>query len=164
MLLNNCWRRLLRVPWTAKRSNQSTLKEIHPEYSLEGLDAEAETPILWPPDVKNWLIGKNPDAGKDWRQEEKGTTEDELVGWHHWLDGSGFGWTLGVGDEQGGQACYSSRGYKKSDMIQRVNWTELRGLQTVWFVTVRLTPSISGSVVEHMSQILHSCWGFSNSQ
>ena len=61
-------------------------------------DAEAETPIRWPPDAKNWLLGKDPDAGKDWRQEEKGMTEDEMVGWHHQLDGHGFGWTLGVGD------------------------------------------------------------------
>ena len=75
------WRRLLRVPWTAS-SNQSILKEISPEYSLEGLMAEAETPIPWPLDVKNWLIGKDPDARKDWRQE-KGLTEDEMVGWHH---------------------------------------------------------------------------------
>ena len=79
-----CWRRLLRVPWTARRSNQSILKEINPEYSLEGHhDVEAETPILWPPDVKSRLIGKDPDAGKDGGQEEKGTTEDEMVGWHH---------------------------------------------------------------------------------
>ena len=79
-----CWRRLLRVPWMARRSNQSILKEINPEYSLEGTDAEGEAPILWPPDVKNWLIGKDANAGKDWRQEEKGTKEDEMVGWHHW--------------------------------------------------------------------------------
>ena len=76
------WRRLLRVPWTARRSNQSILKEISPEYSLEA-DSEAETPILWPPVAKNWLIGKDPDAGKDWKWEEKGTTEDGMVGWHH---------------------------------------------------------------------------------
>ena len=76
-----CWRRLLRVPWTARRSNQSILKEI-----IGRTDAEAETPILWPPDMKNWLIGEDPDAGKDWRQEDKGTTEDEIVGWHHRFD------------------------------------------------------------------------------
>ena len=70
----------MKVPWTARRSNQSILKEISLEYSLEGLDAEAETPILWPLDVKNQLIGEDPDAGKDSRQEEKGTTEDE-IGW-----------------------------------------------------------------------------------
>ena len=77
-----CWRRLLRVPWTA-RSNQSVLKEISAEYSLEGLDTETEAPILWPSDTKNRLIWKDPNAGKDWRWEEKGTTEDEIVGWHH---------------------------------------------------------------------------------
>ena len=80
-----CWRKLLRVPWTTRRSNQSILREISPEYSLEG-DAEAETPILWPPDAKNWLTEEDPDVGKDWRQEEKGMTEDEMVGWHHQLN------------------------------------------------------------------------------
>ena len=84
-----CWRGLLRVPWTAKRSNQSILKEISPEYSLEG-HAEAETPILWPPHVKNWLIWKDPDARNDWRWEAKGTTEDKMVGWHHWINGHEF--------------------------------------------------------------------------
>ena len=78
-----CWRRLLKVPWTARRSNQSILKEISPRYSLVGLMLKAEAPILWPPDAKSWLIWKDPDAGKDWRQEEKRTTEDEMVGWHH---------------------------------------------------------------------------------
>ena len=68
-----CWKRLLRVPWTARRSNQSILKEINPEYFIGRTDAEAETPILWPPDVNIWLIGKDPDAGKDWRWDEKGT-------------------------------------------------------------------------------------------
>ena len=78
-----CWRRLLRVPWTVRRSNQSILKEINPEYSLEELMAEAEAPTLWPPDVKSQLIRKDPDAGKDSRQSEKGMTEHEMVGWHH---------------------------------------------------------------------------------
>ena len=76
-----CWRRLLRVPWTARRSNQSILKEISPGCSLEGM--KAETPVLWPPHAKSWLIGKDSDAGRDWGQEEKGTTEDEMAGWHH---------------------------------------------------------------------------------
>ena len=79
-----CWRRLLRVPWTAKIPNQSILKEINPEYSLLRTDADTEAPILWPPDAKNWFTGKDPDAGKDWRQEGKGMTEDEMVGWHQW--------------------------------------------------------------------------------
>ena len=77
----------LRVPWTARRSNQSILKEISPEYSLEGMMLNLKTPTIWPPDVKNWLIGKDPDAGKDWRQEEKETTENDMVGWHHRLNG-----------------------------------------------------------------------------
>ena len=85
-----CWRRLLRIPWTARRSNQSILKEISPGCSLEGTDVEAETPKLWKPDAKNWLIWKDPDVGKDWRWEEKGTTEDEMVGWHHRLNGHEF--------------------------------------------------------------------------
>ena len=90
------WRRLLRVPWTTGRSNQSILKEISPGCSLEGLMQEAETPMLWPPDMKSWLIWKDPDVGKDWRQEETGMTEDEMVWWHHRLNGIGLGklWEL----------------------------------------------------------------------
>ena len=92
---------------------------------LEGImlnDAEAETPILWPHDAKNWLIGKDPDAGKEWRQEEKGTTEDEMVGWHHQLDGYEFEQALGVGNEQGSLVCCSPWGHKESDMTERLNW------------------------------------------
>ena len=88
-------------------------------------DAKAETPVLWPPHAKSWLIGKDSDAGRDWRQEEKGTTEDEMAGWHHWLDGRESGWTLGVGGGQGGLACSDSRGRKESNMTERLNWTEL---------------------------------------
>ena len=84
-----CWRRLLRVPWTARRSNQSILKEISPGCSLEGPMLKLKLLILWPPDVKSWLIGKHPDAGKDWKRE-KGMTEDEMVGCHHWLSGYEF--------------------------------------------------------------------------
>ena len=89
-------------------------------------DVEAETPILWSPDVKNWLIWKDPDAGKDWRQEEKGTTEDEMVGWHHRLDGHEFGQTPGVGDGQGSLACCNPWGCKESDTTEWLNWTELK--------------------------------------
>ena len=120
-----CWRRLLRVPWTARRSNQSILKQISPACSSVGfLIFEAETPVLWPSDAKNWLIWKDPDAGKDWRQEEKGMTEDEMVGWHHWLNGHEFGWTPGVGDGQGGLACCSSWVHE-SDTTEWLNWIEL---------------------------------------
>ena len=120
-----CWRRLLRVPWSARGSNQSILKEISPEYPLEGLMLKLETPILWPPDTKNWLIWKDPDAGKEWRWEEKGMTEDELAGWHHQLDGRESEWTPGVGDGQGGLVRFMG--------LQRVghDWaTELTGWLT----------------------------------
>ena len=118
-----CWRRLLRAPWTARRSNQSVLKEISPEYSFRRTDTEAQTPILWLPYEKNWLIGKDPDAGKDWRQEEKGMTEDEVVGWNHWLNGHAFEHTMGAGDGQESLACCSPWGHKQPDMTD--DWTEL---------------------------------------
>ena len=86
-------------------------------------DAEAEPPIFWPPNVKNWLIGKDPDAGTDWRQEEKGMTEDEMVGRHHWLDGHEFELARGVGAEQGSLACYSPWGHRESHILS--NWIEL---------------------------------------
>ena len=90
-------------------------------------DAEAETPILLLPDAKNWLIWKDPDAGEDWRWEEKVTTEDEMAGWHHPLDGHEFEQAPGVGDGQGSLACCSPWGHKKLDVTERLNWTELRG-------------------------------------
>ena len=120
------WRSLLRVPLTARRSNQSILKEITPEYSLEGLMLKLKLQYFVPPDVKNWLIRKDSDAGKDWRQEEKGMTEDEVVGWHHQCNGHGFEWTTGVGDGQGGLECCSPWGRKESDMTERLNWTDLQ--------------------------------------
>ena len=88
-------------------------------------DAEAETPILWPPHANSWFIGKVLDAGRDWGQEEIGTTEDEMAGWHHWLNGHESEWTLGVGDGQGDLACYDSWGRKESDTTEQLNWTEL---------------------------------------
>ena len=90
-------------------------------------DAKAEAPVLWPPHVKSWLIGKDSDAGRDWGQKEKVTTEDEMAGWHHRLDGHKFGWTPGVGEGQGGLACCDSSGHKESDMTEWLNWTELKG-------------------------------------
>ena len=88
-------------------------------------DAKAETPVLWPPHAKSWLIGKDSDAGREWGQKEKGTTEDEMAGWHHWLDGRESEWTLGVGDGQGGLVCCDSWGRKELDTTERLNWTEL---------------------------------------
>ena len=120
-----CWRKLLRVSWTARRSNQSILKEISPEHSFGRTDAEAETPKLWPPDSKNWLTGKDPDAVKGWRQEEKGTTQDEMLGWHYWLDGHEFEQALGVGDEQGSLACCSPWDCRVGhDWATEMNWTD----------------------------------------
>ena len=108
----------LRVPWTVWKSNQLILKEISPE------EAEAEAPLLWPPDVKSWLTKKDPDSGKHWRQKEKGMTEGEMVGWYHQLNGLEFEQGLGVGDRQGSMVCYSPWGRKESDMTEWLNWTE----------------------------------------
>ena len=93
-------------------------------------DAKAETPVLWPPHVKNWLIGKDSDAGRDWGQEEKGTTEDEMAGWHHWLDGHESEWTPEVGDGQGDLVCCVSWGCKESDMTEWLIWSDLICLQS----------------------------------
>ena len=95
-------------------------------------DAKAETPVLWPLHAKSWLIGKDSDAGKDWGQEEKGTTEDEIAGWHHWLDGRESGWTPGVGDGQRGLVCCDSWGRKESDTIEQLNWSELNSHLLEW--------------------------------
>ena len=119
-----CWRRLLRVPWTARRSNQSILKEISPEYSLEGLMLKLKLQYFGHMMQTTDSLGKSfSDAGKDWRQEEKGMTEDETVGWHHWLEGHEFEQTLGVGDEQGSLVCYSSWGHTVGH-----NWVKLSEL------------------------------------
>ena len=109
------WRRLLRVPWSARRSNQSILKEISPEYHWKDWCWSWNSNI-WPPDVKNWLIWKDPDAGKDWGQEEKGVTEDEMVGWYHRLNGHEFEQTSGDSEGQGSLACCSPWGREESDM------------------------------------------------
>ena len=127
-----CWRRLSRVPWTARRSNQSILKEVSPGYSLEGLILKLKL-ILWPPDEETWLIWKDPDAGKDWRQEEKGMTDDEMAGWHHWLNGYEFEQVPGVGDGQASLACCCHWGHKESDTIEWLNWTEPNFLfESLW--------------------------------
>ena len=129
-------------------------KEIQPVHS-EGNqpldffgrnDAKAETPVLWPHHVKSWLIGKDSDAWRDWGQEEKGTTEDEMAGWHHWLDGHESEWTLGVGDGQGGLACCDSWGRKESDMTERLNWTEL---ESFTLANVFISHTISWPIVLH---------------
>ena len=107
------------------------IQSVHPKGDQSWVfigrtDTEGETPILCPSHVQSWLIGKDPDAGRDWGQEEKGTTEDEMAGWYHQLNAHEFGWSPGVGDGQGGLACCSSWGHEESDMTERLNWTELK--------------------------------------
>ena len=91
------------------------------EVLIERTDAEVEAPILWPPDVKSWLTGKDPDPGKDWRQREKGTTEDEMAGWHHWVDGHEAEQALGDGERQGSLECCSPQGHKELDTAEWLN-------------------------------------------
>ena len=132
------------------------IQQVHPKRNQSWIligrtDIEAETPILWPPVAKNWLTGKDPDAGKDWRQEEKGMTEDEMIGWHHRLNGHGFEQALGVGDGQGSLACCSPWCCKESDTTE-LNWnsewnssTTLRkgsGL-TVWLLSKPISEQLS---------------------
>ena len=146
-MLLNCavGRSLLGVPWTARRSNQSILKEISPECSLEGLmlKLKLHTLATW---YEELLIWKDPDTGKDWRQEEKGMTEYEMAGWHNWLDGHEFEQAPGVDDGQRSLACRSPWGHKESDTAEQMNWTELikfksdslKVIQLTFVVTFRL--------------------------
>ena len=114
------------------------IQPVHPKGNQswvfnERTDAEAETPVLWPPDAKSWLIGKDRDAGRDWGQEEKGMTEDEMDGWHHRLNGHGFGWTPGVGDGQGGLMCCDSWGRKVwHDWETELNWWFIQSFFSWW--------------------------------
>ena len=115
-----CWRRLL---------DCKEIQPVHPKGNqswifIRRTDPETEAPILCLLDVKNWLIGKDSDAGRDWGQEEKGTTEDEMAGWHYWLDERESEWTPGVGDGQGGLVCCRPWDHKESDMTEWLNWTE----------------------------------------
>ena len=120
-----CWRRLLRVPRTARKSNQSILKEISPGCSLEGMMLKLKLQYFGHLTQRVDSLEKDPAAGRDWGQEEKGTAEDEMAGWHHGFDGHEFEWTPGVGDGQGGLACCNSWGCKESDTTEQLNWTEL---------------------------------------
>ena len=142
------------------------IKQVNPKGNqswifIGRIDAETEAPIFWPPDVKSWLIRKDPDSRQDWRQEEKGTTKDEMAGWHHWLDGHEFRWTPEVGDGQGGLACCNSRGRKESDTTERPNWTELKrepgrfyivwALKSLWMV-------IAASKLKHTCSLEEKLW------
>ena len=131
------WRRLLKSPLDCKE-----IQPVHPKRDQSWVfigrtDVEVEIPIFWPPDVKSWLIGKDTDARKDWRWEEKGTTEDEMIGWHHQDDRHEFEWTLGVGDGQGSLSCCSPWGCKKLHMTERLNWRCTEHYVSVTVLSVR---------------------------
>ena len=141
------------------------------ESQIRRTDAETEAPILWPPDVKNQLIGKDPDAGKDWRQEEKGMTEDETVGWHHRLNEHEFEQALGVGDGQGSLLCYSPWGHKESGTTEQLNWTELGrdrgGRRVLWCLSSFYLAGRGESLVRdsapsssYWQNMTHSQWSF----
>ena len=139
-----CWRRLLNpLPCTIKPVNPKGNKSW---IFIGWTDAEAEAPILWTPDAKNWLIGKDSDAGKDRRWEEKGTTEDEMVGWHPWLNGQKFEQAPGVGDGQGSLACCSPWGHKESDTTEWLNWTDF---YIFYFLTLQYC--IGFAIYQHAS-------------
>ena len=153
--------------WTVvlEKTLQSPLdwKEIQPVHS-EGdqswvffgrNNAKAETPVLWPPHVKSWLTGKDSDAGRDWGQEEKGTTEDEMAGWHHRLDGHESGWTPGVGDGQGGLACCDSWGRKESDTTEWLNWTDTYLLESVGTICSQAIQWTSKSYIHGILTLIH---------
>ena len=132
MLSNVVVEKTLQSPLDCKEIKPVNPKGNQSWIFLGRTDAEAEAPILWPPDVKNWLTRKDPDAGKDWRQEEKGTTEDEMVGWHHRLNGHEFEQAPGVGDGQGNLVCCSPWGCKESGSTEQLNCTQQMFI-AVWF-------------------------------
>ena len=127
-----CWRRLLRVRWTASRSNQSILKEINPDYSLEGLVLKLKLQYFGYLRWRDNSLEKTLMLGEVEGRRRRGATDDEMVGWHHRLDGHEFEWTPGVGDGQGGLACCSSWHHKESDMTERLNWTELEHFKWIF--------------------------------
>ena len=117
------------------KENQPVHPKVDQSWMFIGrTNAKAETPVLWPPHGKSWLIGKDSDAERGWGQEDKGITEDEMAGWHHWLDGHEFKWTPGVGDGQGGLVCCNSSGHKESNMTEQQSWIELMPFKgQIWF-------------------------------
>ena len=140
------------------------IKPVNPKGSqswifIRRTDAEAEYPIIWPPDAKNWLIGKDPDAGKDWRQEKR-VKKDKTVGWHHWLDRHEFEQAPGVGDGQASLACYSSWGHKEADRSEPMNWTELNILQDSPHSSVQdnISPKQAERGIRQGHSFWCSCW------
>ena len=136
--------KILESPLDSKKTKPVNPKGIHPEYPIGRTDAKAEAPTLWLLDVKSWLTGKDPDAGKDWGQEEKGVTEHEMVGWHHWLNGHEFEQAPGDGEGQGSLACYSPRGHKESDTTWQLNSNKHKMAAGSWNCS-RLTCNLPNS-------------------
>ena len=144
------------------------IQPIHPKGNQSWIligrtDAEAETLKLWPPGGKTWLIWKDPNVGEDWSREEKGVTEDEMVGWHHWLNGHGFGWTLEVSDGQGGLPCYNSQGRKElgHDWVTKLNWISPRVWEiseTVWVKRDRFQMLYLLTQISHSIQFQVASW------
>ena len=138
LMLLNCLEKTLESPLDCKETQPVHPKGDQSWVYIGRTDAEAETPILWPPHVRSWLIVKDPDAGRDWGQEEKGTTEDEMAGWHHRLEGHQFEWTPGVGDGQGDLVCCDSLGRQESDMTERLNWLTYQCYPMLLIATSRI--------------------------
>ena len=139
------WEKTLESPLDCKEIQPVHPKGYAPWVFFGRNDAKPEIPVLWPPYAKCWLIGKDSDAKRDWGQEEKGTAENEMAGWHHWLDGCECEWTPGDGDAQGGLACCNSWGRKESDTTEQMNWTELNiplCMCTTAFLSFRLLMDI----------------------
>ena len=156
MLLNCGVEKTLESPLDCKEIQPVHSKGDQSSVFIGRTDVEAETPILWPPNAKSWLIWKDPDAGEDWGQKEKATTEDEMVGWHHWLNGHGFGWTPGVGDGQRGLAYCGSWGRKELDTTERLDWI-LLVQSNCWFLTCINFSQEEGKMVwySHLLKIFH---------
>ena len=140
------WEKTLESPLVSKEVQPVNPKGNHSWIFIGRTDAEAETLILWPPAMKSWLTTTDPDAGKDWRMEEKGMTEDEMVGWHHQLDGHESEQAPGVGDGQGSLACCSPWSRKESDMTEWLNWTELKILKPHQWRSITVLLSLSPRV------------------
>ena len=167
MIFRSLWAReiLSHLPCaTLGRGSQESPPLAHPKGDQSWIftgrtDAEAKASILWPPDAKSQLIGKDPDVGKDWRREEKGMTEDKMVGWHHWLDGHEFEQAPGAGDGHGSLASFRPRGPKESDTTEQLNWTELTNVSPGVLVT---RVSILVTTVYWIARSFPNKWKFWN--
>ena len=151
-----CWWRL-ESPLDCKDIQPVHSEGDQPWLFFGGNDAKVKAPVLWPPHAKSWLIGKDSDTGRDWGQEEKGTTEDEMAGWHHWLDGHETEWTLGVGDGQGGLESCDSWGRKESDMTKWLNWTESSCKRPGW-MKPKLQSRLPGEIYTRWYHLFGRKW------